>query len=63
MFDLDTEDVTDQLERLCAYRVPMDESVWTLIRKACADADLEQTDISDDIARLAAYGGRSRDSS
>nr|WP_255152930.1 hypothetical protein [Halorarius halobius] len=59
-FALDTEDVTAQLERLCAYRVPMDEAVRTLLRKACGDADLERADLSDDIARLAGYGGRSR---
>nr|WP_318571275.1 hypothetical protein [Salinigranum marinum] len=59
-FALDTEDVAAQLERLCAYRVPADEAVRTLVRKACADADLERADLSDDIAQLAGYGGRSR---
>jgi len=52
-FALDSEDVAAQLERLCAYRVPADEAVRTLVRKACADADLERADLSDDIARLA----------
>jgi len=59
-FALDTEDVAAQLERLCAYRVPADEAVRTLVRKACDDADLERADLSDDLARLAGYGGRSR---
>ncbi len=52
--------MTAQLERLYAYRVPVDEAVWTLVRKACADADLGQDDLSADLARLAGYGGRSR---
>jgi len=59
-FALDSEDVAAQLERLCAYRVPADEAVRTLVRKACADADLERADLSDDIAQLAGYGGRAR---
>jgi len=59
-FALDTEDVTAHLERLCAYRVPMDEAVRTFVRKACGAADLERADLSDDTARLAGCGGRSR---
>jgi hypothetical protein len=39
-FEFEQHDVEKQLERLCAYRVPADEAVRTLVRKACADAGL-----------------------
>jgi hypothetical protein len=55
-FALDTKDVTVQLERLCAYRVPVDGAVRTPVYKMCADADLKRADLSDDIARLAVVG-------
>ena len=37
-FGFDQHDIENRLERLCAYRVPADEAVRTLVRKACADA-------------------------
>ena len=52
-FGFDQHDIENRLERLCEHRVPADEAVRTLVRKACADADLERADLSDDIARLA----------
>ena len=57
-FALDQRDIEDQLERMCAYRVPMDEAVRTIVRKACTDADLDRDDLTDDLAKLAGYGGR-----
>ncbi|WP_267643908.1 hypothetical protein [Haloarchaeobius amylolyticus] len=57
-FALDQLDIEDQLERMCAYRVPMDEAVRTIVRKACTDADLDRDDLTDDLAKLAGYGGR-----
>jgi hypothetical protein len=57
-FVLDQRDIEDQLERMCAYRVPMDEAVRTVVRKACTDADLDRDDLTDDLAKLAGYGGR-----
>jgi len=40
-FTLDQPDIENQLERMCAYRVPMDEAVRTVVRKVCADANLD----------------------
>jgi RPA family protein len=60
VFDLDEHDVLVQLERLCAYRVPLDEAVRTLVRKLCGEAGLERDDLSDELARLSGYGVRPR---
>lgn len=57
-FVLDQRDIEDQLERMCTYRVPMDEPIRTVVRKACTDADLDWNDLTDDLAKLAGYGGR-----
>jgi len=57
-FVLDQREIEDQLERMCAYRVPADEAVRTVVRKACDDAGLDRDDLTNDLARLAGYGGR-----
>jgi len=57
-FAIEQRDIEAQLEHLHSYRIPLDEAVRTVVRKACTDAGLEREDLSGDLARLAGYGGR-----